>query len=116
MRGARRSALGPKRPVTTLTDRSLDCNSGLNYTGDKRVGCRVYPAPTARHRIQGPFTRLLEGSTVKLTFAISAVALVLIAGTTTICLSGAVTERTTEYGGARATFDQLFSSHSKICR
>ncbi|ABM52003.1 hypothetical protein V4E86_10710 [Burkholderia pseudomallei] len=53
---------------------------------------------------------------MKLTFAISAVALVLIAGTTTICLSGAVTERTTEYGGARATFDQLFSSHSKICR
>ncbi|WP_197422886.1 MULTISPECIES: hypothetical protein [Burkholderia] len=53
---------------------------------------------------------------MKLTFAISAVALVLIAGTTTICLSGAVTEHTTEYGSARATFDQLFSSHSKICR
>ncbi|QPS36092.1 hypothetical protein [Burkholderia oklahomensis] len=53
---------------------------------------------------------------MKLTFAISAVALILIAGTTTICLSGAVTERTTEYGSVRATFDQLFSSHSKICR
>jgi hypothetical protein len=53
---------------------------------------------------------------VKLTFAISVVALVLIAGTTTICLSGAVTDRTTEYGSARATFDQIFSSHQKVCR
>lgn len=62
------------------------------------------------------FTLVFEGSTVKLTFAISVVALVLIAGTTTICLSGAVTDRTTEYGSARATFDQMFSSHQKICR
>ncbi|SMG00843.1 FIG00452619: hypothetical protein [Burkholderia singularis] len=53
---------------------------------------------------------------MKLTFAISAVALVLVAGTTTICLSGAVTEHTTEYGGALATFEQLLSSHSKVCR
>ncbi|AIO31988.1 hypothetical protein NUV26_11030 [Burkholderia pseudomultivorans] len=53
---------------------------------------------------------------MKLTFAISVVALVLIAGTTTICLSGAVTDRTTEYGGALATFDHAFSSHQKICR
>ncbi|MCA8223059.1 hypothetical protein [Burkholderia sp. BC1] len=53
---------------------------------------------------------------MKLTFAISAVALVLIAGTTTICLSGAVTDRTTEYGSVRATFDQLFSVHRTVCR
>lgn len=53
---------------------------------------------------------------MKLTFAISVVALVLIAGTTTICLSGAVNDHTTEYGGARATFDQLFSLHQKTCR
>jgi len=53
---------------------------------------------------------------VKLTFAISVVALVLIAGTTAICLSGAVTDRTTEYGSVQATFDQLFSPHQKICR
>ncbi len=59
---------------------------------------------------------LPEGSTVKLTFAISVVALVLAAGTTTICLSGAVTDRNTEYGSARATFEHLFSAHSKVCR
>ncbi|ACR27825.1 hypothetical protein [Burkholderia glumae] len=53
---------------------------------------------------------------MKLTFAISVVALVLAAGTTTICLSGAVTDRTTEYGGAQATFEHLFSAHSKVCR
>ncbi|MDY7803229.1 hypothetical protein [Burkholderia stagnalis] len=53
---------------------------------------------------------------MKLTFAISVVALVLVAGTTTICLSGAVNDRTTEYGSARATFDQIFSPHQKICR
>ena len=40
---------------------------------------------------------------MKLTFAISVVALVLIAGTTTICMSGAVTENTTEYGVVHAT-------------
>ncbi|KAF1029872.1 MAG: hypothetical protein GAK40_00281 [Burkholderia plantarii] len=53
---------------------------------------------------------------MKLTFAISVVALVLVAGTTTICLSGAVTARTTEYGSARATFEHLFDSHSTVCR
>ncbi len=53
---------------------------------------------------------------MKLTFAISVVALVLMAGTTTICLSGAVTDRTTEYGSARATFEQIFSVHPKVCR
>ncbi len=37
---------------------------------------------------------------MKLTFAIALVGLVLIAGTTTICMSGAVTDRTTEYGFA----------------
>jgi hypothetical protein len=54
---------------------------------------------------------------VKLTFAIGVVALVLIAGTTTICMSGAVTDTTTEYGAVHATFEQLFTpDHSKIYR
>jgi hypothetical protein len=57
-----------------------------------------------------------QGSTVKLTFAIAVVALVLIAGTTTICMSGAVTDRTTEYGVVHATFEQLFNPQQKICR
>lgn len=53
---------------------------------------------------------------MKLTFAIAVVALVLIAGTTTICLSGAVTDCTTEYGGAHAAMDSLFTPHPKACR
>jgi hypothetical protein len=53
---------------------------------------------------------------VKLTFAIAAVALVLIAGTTTICMSGAVTESTTEYGGVHATIEQIFNPHLQVCR
>jgi hypothetical protein len=53
---------------------------------------------------------------VKLAFAIAVVTLVLIAGTTTICLSGAVTDMTTEYGVVHATFEQLFNPHPKICR
>ncbi|MBB5399994.1 hypothetical protein QF000_006074 [Paraburkholderia atlantica] len=53
---------------------------------------------------------------MKLTVAIGVVALVLIAGTTTICMSGAVNDHTTEYGGAHATVEQFFSSHPKICR
>ncbi|MBB3257900.1 hypothetical protein F4827_002766 [Paraburkholderia bannensis] len=56
------------------------------------------------------------GSTVKLTFAISVVALVLIAGTTTICMSGAVNDNTTEYGSAHATMEALFNPHAKVCR
>ncbi len=77
----------------------------------------MYPDPTTPDTGPEALSPVVSrGSTVKLTFAISAVALILIAGTTTICLSGAVTERTTEYGSVRATFDQLFSSHSKICR
>jgi hypothetical protein len=59
---------------------------------------------------------LPKGSTVKLTFAIGVVALVLIAGTTTICMSGAVNDHTTEYGGVHATIEQLFNPHAKICR
>jgi hypothetical protein len=57
-----------------------------------------------------------KGGTVKLTFAISVVALVLVAGTTTICMSGAVNDHTTEYGGVNATMEQLFNPHLKICR
>ena len=53
---------------------------------------------------------------MKLTFAISLVALVLIAGTTTICMSGAVNDSTTEYGGVHATMEQLFNPHLKVCR
>jgi hypothetical protein len=56
------------------------------------------------------------GSTVKLTVAIALVALVLVAGTTTICLSGAVTDCTTEYGGAHAAIDSLFNPHPKACQ
>ncbi|MCC8401342.1 hypothetical protein LJ655_05430 [Paraburkholderia sp. MMS20-SJTN17] len=53
---------------------------------------------------------------MKLTFAIGVVALVLIGGTTTICMSGAVNDHTTEYGGARATMEQFLNPHLKICR
>jgi hypothetical protein len=44
------------------------------------------------------------------------VALVLIAGTATICLSGAFTDRTLEYGGVHATFEALFNPHPKVYR
>jgi uncharacterized protein (UPF0333 family) len=57
-----------------------------------------------------------RGSTVKLTFAISVVALVLIAGTTTICMSGAVTDNTTEYGGVHAAIEAMFNPHAPVCR
>ncbi|WP_442807361.1 hypothetical protein [Trinickia soli] len=53
---------------------------------------------------------------MKLTFAIAVVALVLVAGTTTICLSGALTDCTTEYGGAHAAIDSPFNPHLKACR
>ncbi|RQS03294.1 hypothetical protein DIE02_20865 [Burkholderia sp. Bp8991] len=105
-----------KRPVTTLTRQVLARHRGVHYTPFKRrksAFTLAYRRLTSTWRcIHSP----IEARTVKLTFAISVVALVLIAGTTTICLSGAVTDRTTEYGSARATFDQMFSSHQKICR
>lgn len=53
---------------------------------------------------------------MKLTFAVALVGLVLIAGTTTICMSGAVTERTTEYGYARAFVSHWLDSSSAACR
>ena len=53
---------------------------------------------------------------MKLTFAISVVALVLVAGTTTICMSGAVNDHTTEYGRVIATIEQLLNPLLKICR
>jgi hypothetical protein len=53
---------------------------------------------------------------MKLTFAIAVVALVLVAGTTTICVSGAVTDRTTEYGGVHAAMEHYFSPNLKVCR
>ncbi len=53
---------------------------------------------------------------MKLTFAVALVGLVLIAGTTTICMSGAVTERTTEYGFARAVVGHWFGASSGTCR
>lgn len=90
--------------------RSTTLHSGI---GDARF---TLICPMSDNPSGAVFTRLVEGRTVKLTFVISVVALVLIAGTTTICLSGAVTDRTTEYGSARATFDPMFSHHPKICR
>ena len=53
---------------------------------------------------------------MKLTFAIAVVAMVLVAGTTTICMSGAVTENNTEYGGIHATMEHFFSPNLKVCR
>ncbi|WP_250533070.1 hypothetical protein [Caballeronia sp. AZ10_KS36] len=53
---------------------------------------------------------------MKLTLAIAVVALVLVAGTTTICMSGALTARTTEYGGVHATVEEFFNPNLKICR
>jgi hypothetical protein len=52
---------------------------------------------------------------MKLTFAIGVVAVVLIAGTTAICMSGAVTESTIEYGGVHATLESLFNPHQTVC-
>jgi hypothetical protein len=70
-----------------------------------------------RHRPSRRFRIAFSwGSNVKLTFAISVVALVLIAGTTTICMSGAVTDRTTEYGSVHATIEQYFNPHLKAFR
>ncbi|MDR5803045.1 hypothetical protein [Caballeronia sp. LZ001] len=53
---------------------------------------------------------------MKLTFAIAVVALVLVAGTTTICMSGAVTARNTEYGGVHATIENYFNPNLPVCR
>jgi hypothetical protein len=53
---------------------------------------------------------------MKLTFAIAVVALVLVAGTTTICASGAVSDRTTEYGSVQAAVESYFNPDLKICR
>lgn len=62
----------------------------------------------------------VPGDTMKLTFAIAVVAMVLVAGTTTICMSGAVTARNTEYGGIHDTVEQFFnpdfSQTLKACR
>ena len=59
---------------------------------------------------------MLQGVPMKLTFAIAIVALVLVGGTTTICMSGAVNEHTTEYGGVSATMEHFFSPSLKVCR
>jgi hypothetical protein len=53
---------------------------------------------------------------MKLTIAIGVVALVLVAGTTTICASGAVTDSNSEYGGIHATIETLFNPDPKACR
>ncbi|MDP9158151.1 MULTISPECIES: hypothetical protein [Burkholderiaceae] len=53
---------------------------------------------------------------MKLTLAIAVVALVLVGGTTTICMSGAVNDHNVEYGGVSATMESLFSQHLKVCR
>jgi hypothetical protein len=73
-------------------------------------GSNTYPKRSRSSRLSP------QRSTVKLTLAIAVVALVLVAGTTTICLSGALTDCMTEYGGAHATIDSLFNPHLTACR
>jgi hypothetical protein len=53
---------------------------------------------------------------MKLTFAIAVVALVLVAGTTTICASGAVDYSNTEYGSIHAAMEHYFNPNLKVCR
>jgi hypothetical protein len=52
---------------------------------------------------------------MKLTFAIAGLALVLVAGTLTICLSGAFNERGMSDCVQHAV-EQFFNPHSKTCR
>jgi hypothetical protein len=56
---------------------------------------------------------------MKLTFAVAFILAILVAGTTTICMSGVVTARTSEYGSARAITGDLFNlphSKNRLCR
>jgi hypothetical protein len=55
---------------------------------------------------------------MKLTFAVAFILAILIAGTTTICMSGVVTARTSEYGSARAVTGDLFNLRQtgRVCR
>jgi len=54
---------------------------------------------------------------MKLTFAVAFILALLVAGTTTICLSGVVTARTSEYGSARAfAGDLLNPAPHHLCR
>lgn len=55
---------------------------------------------------------------MKLTLAVAFILAVLVAGTTTICLSGVVTARTSEYGSARAVTGDWFNLHPacRLCR
>jgi len=46
---------------------------------------------------------------MKLTFAVAFILAVLVAGTTTICMSGVVTAHTSEYGSARAFASDYFN-------
>jgi hypothetical protein len=93
--------------------------SGMPHCRNGRSACRFLASPPASP-VSVPSSQ--EGSTVKLTLAIAVVALVLVAGTTTICMSGAVNDETTEYGGVHATIEQFVNPqpfkprHLKICR
>ncbi|SAL28568.1 hypothetical protein AWB68_01399 [Caballeronia choica] len=91
------------------------------YTTFKRSSAQVNPNPTKAFQSAQPLpVSPVPGDTMKLTFAIAVVAMVLVAGTTTICMSGAVTARNTEYGGIHATVEQFFnpdfSQTLKACR
>jgi hypothetical protein len=86
----------------------------IHIEGKYLTAYTQYQWRCALHSAHNPLTR--QGCTVKLTFAVALVGLVLIAGTTTICMSGAVTERTTEYGFARAIVSHWLGSSSATCR
>ncbi|WJF89772.1 hypothetical protein QS306_11770 [Paraburkholderia bonniea] len=53
---------------------------------------------------------------MKLTFAISLVALVLIATTTTICLSGAISKNASEYDEIHAALENPVNPLQLACR
>lgn len=53
---------------------------------------------------------------MKLTFVIAVVAVVLIAGTITLCVSGVINESTTEYGSIHAMFESFFNPYRTVCQ
>jgi hypothetical protein len=53
---------------------------------------------------------------MKLTFTVAAIALLIIAGTTTICLSGALDEHSADIDATHATSSHWIRPHLKIYR